>query len=268
LHIQDGEYQMVRNLAPSEFNAGSVAYEPRSRDLGFRVEVFSPTANASGSVQVVNLPAQAALTPVWPAAPPVKPAASFAETELPAGKRATGRSEPSAPAPVAVKKEDVQASPVKSSDGSDAAAAVKREPAPPAELPKEPEAAVPEPTVRVWTEVVAGSLPGRLVGKVPLLRRLRKTAKASSPAPLVQAQPVLSDLAKKSVTGPVAADVRVNVGETGVVESAELVGHSDPLNVAVANSALAAAVRWTFEPARSEEAAVASKVILHFRFTP
>ncbi len=277
LHIQDGEYQMVRNLAPSEFNAGSVAYEPRSRDVSFRVEVFSPTANASGSVQVVNLPAPAALTPVWPAATAVKPPASYAETELPASKTATGRSEANAPAPV-VKKEDTQTSAVKSSDGSDVGAAVKREPSPPADLAKEPKAAVaeraasptpvPEPTVRVWTEVVAGSLPGRLVGKVPLLRRLRKSAKASSPAPLVQAQPVLTDLAKKSITAPVAADVRVDVGETGMVESAELVGHSDPLNVAVANAALAAAVRWTFEPARSDEAAVASKVILHFRFTP
>src|SRR5665213_793042 len=73
LHIQDGEYQMVRNLAPAEFNGGNVAYEPRSRDVSFRVELFSPTGNANGSVQVVNLPAQTALTPIRPAEPTFKP---------------------------------------------------------------------------------------------------------------------------------------------------------------------------------------------------
>src|SRR6185369_12527571 len=69
LHIQDGEYQMVRNLTPSEFNAGSFVYEARSRDVSFRVDVSSPTANASGLVQVVNLPVQPAMTPVRPAEP-------------------------------------------------------------------------------------------------------------------------------------------------------------------------------------------------------
>ena len=31
---------------------------------------------------------------------------------------------------------------------------------------------------------------------------------------------------------------------------------------------LAAAVRWTFEPARADHLAVSSRVILHFRFAP
>ncbi len=281
LHIQDGEYQMLRNLAPTEFNAGNVAYEPRSRDVSFRVEVFSPTANASGSVQVVNLAAQAVPAPVRPPEPVVKPSATHPATDLPANKTAAARSETAAPVPVATEKEDIQTSavnPVKSPDARDAAAAVRRDPSSPADLAQEPKTPVaeraaspipvPEPTVRVWTEPVAGSSWGRLVGKVPLVRRLRKPAKTLAPAPIFQAQPVLTNPVKQSITRPVAVDVRVDVGETGAVESAELIEFSDALNVAVANSALAAAVRWTFEPARSEEVAVASKVILHFRFMP
>ena len=173
-------------------------------------------------------------------------------------------------------KEDKPTSGVKSSVGSSAAADVKREPLPAAEVAKEPitpvveRAARPiaEPKVRVWTEAVAESSWGRLVGKVRLVRRLRKTGKITAPAPRFQAQPILPELAKQSIERPVAVDVRVDVGENGAVESAELVGFSDALNVAVANSALAAAARWTFEPARSEDGAVASKLILHFRFTP
>jgi TonB family protein len=70
------------------------------------------------------------------------------------------------------------------------------------------------------------------------------------------------------MTRPVSVDVKVSVGESGIVEDAEVIDFGDPLGVALANSALAAARRWTFEPARVEDLAVSSKVILHFRFTP
>ncbi|HSR05850.1 MAG TPA: energy transducer TonB, partial [Bryobacteraceae bacterium] len=278
MHIEDGEYQMVRNLAPSEFKAGSVAYEPRSRDVSFRVEVFSPTANASGLVQVVNLPAQAAVTPVQPPERLFKPSARYPAAELPASKPSAARLEPTAAVPAVKEKEEVSSTALRSSNGADTASVVKRDTSPPTDFGKEPPSPsaerpaspvpVPEPSVRVWPEAVAGSSWGRLVGKVPLVRRLRKTAKISTPAPIIQAQPVLTSAAKQSVTRPVSVDVRVDVGQSGLVESAEVVEFSDPLNVALTNSALAAAVRWTFEPARSDEIAVPSKVILHFRFTP
>ena len=53
-----------------------------------------------------------------------------------------------------------------------------------------------------------------------------------------------------------------------MVDSAEVIEFSDPFNGALVNSALAAAVRWTFEPARADHLAVSSRVILHFRFAP
>ena len=270
LHIQDGEYQMVRNLTPSEFNAGSFVYEARSRDVSFRVDVSSPTANASGLVQVVNLPVQPAMTPVRPAEPLLKPSSP--------SKAFIARSEAAAAVSVAKEKEEIRPSAVRSSNGTDTATVISRDASPPADFPKEPQppiaeqpaspSAVQEPSVRIWTEAVTGSPWGRMVGKIPLVRRLRKPAKTSTPAPIFQAQPVLTNSAKQSITRPASVDVRVEVGESGVVESAEVIEFSDPLNEALVNSALAAAVRWTFEPARSEDVAVASKMILHFRFTP
>jgi Gram-negative bacterial TonB protein C-terminal len=276
LHIQDGDYQMVRNLAPLEFNAGSVSYQPKSHDVTFRVDVSSPTASASGTVQVVNLSAPAT-APVRPAQPLLTPSARYAAAELLPSKSPLARSEAAAAVPVA-EKEEIRPSAVNSSNGSDTVSVIRRDASPAIEFDKEARPPVVEragspiavagPTVRVWPEAVVGSAWGRLVGKVPLLRRLRKAAKILTPAPIFQAQPVLTNPAKQSITGPVSVDVRVDVGESGVVENAELVEFSDPLNVALTNSALAAAVRWTFEPARSDDLAVPSKVILHFRFTP
>ncbi len=282
LHIQDGDYQLVKNISPSELSAGSVAYEPRGHDLGFRVEVSSPTASASGIVQVVNLPAAAVPIATRPA-PLVKPSAEKRVTEVaPPHAPIPLRSEASTAAPAEdvpkEKKENIPPSGSRTSEGTEVAASLRRDAAPTTDFAKGPRTvaaerpaapvSAPEPTIRVWPEAVPDTLGVRLIGKVPLLRRLRKPAKVSTPAPIVQVLPVLTKPAKDSITGPVSVDVKVDVAESGVVEKAEVTQFSDPLNVALTNSALAAAVRWKFEPARSEDLAVPSKVILHFRFTP
>ncbi len=229
--------------------------------MSFRVDVSSPTANASGLVQVVNL-SPPAPAPVPAAEPLVEPSAKSTATESSPGK--TLATVPAAP--VGIEKEENRATDNGSSAGSDAVPSVKSDTSPAKVTDKEPQPAiaeraaspapVQEPTVRVWTEAVAGSPWGRLVGKVPLLRRLKKTAKITTPAPIFQAQPVLTDPAKDSITRPVSVKwtCGVDVAESGVVESAEVVEFSDPLNGALVNSALAAAVRWTFNAARSGEA--------------
>ena len=67
---------------------------------------------------------------------------------------------------------------------------------------------------------------------------------------------------------PVAVNVKVRVAESGTVMLAEVEDYGDPPNWRLAAAALDAARRWTFEPARVEDTAVPSDVILHFRFTP
>jgi outer membrane biosynthesis protein TonB len=63
-------------------------------------------------------------------------------------------------------------------------------------------------------------------------------------------------------------NVKVRVAESGAVMLAEVEDYGDPPNWRLAAAALDAARRWTFEPARVEDTAVPSDVILHFRFTP
>ena len=277
LHIQDGNYRIDRTLVLSELRAGNVTYEPKSREVIFSMDVSSPTANATGSVQVVNLSPQ----------PPIaqtRPAETLQE-QLPGYSRPeSSRSKTSAltlaapPVPRVRDTEDTQPSALGSVERTEAAPVVRPESAPALDTATEARSSVVEgagiprsvqgPFVRVSIELIAGSRFERLLGKVPLVRRLRKPVKILGPGAIFQAQPILTDLAKQSITRPVSVDVKVNVSESGVVEDAEVIDVGDPLSEELANSALAAARRWTFEPARAEELKVPSKVILHFHFTP
>ena len=123
-----------------------------------------------------------------------------------------------------------------------------------------------QPTVEVLSEPISGSRLGHLVGKIPVLRRLRKQDRGVAPVPVFEARPVLKTPDKENLIQPVSVDVKVNVGETGTVTYAEVTKYGDPPNWNIANAALAAAQRWTFEPARIEDTPVSSEVVLHFRF--
>jgi len=62
--------------------------------------------------------------------------------------------------------------------------------------------------------------------------------------------------------------VKVYVGESGAVDDAEVVDYGDPLNLTLANAALAAARNWTFAPSRVDDIPVASQLIIRFYFSP
>ncbi len=107
-----------------------------------------------------------------------------------------------------------------------------------------------------------------MVGKVPLLRRLKGHDNVTAPVPVYQAQPSLKLPGQQRVTEPVLVDVKVDVAESGKVSEAEIVAYGEPPNFSLANAALAAARQWTFKPARTEDLPVSSQVVLHFRFQP
>jgi TonB family protein len=68
---------------------------------------------------------------------------------------------------------------------------------------------------------------------------------------------------------PVAIGVKVQVGESGAVNDAEVVDYGDdPMSPTLANAALAAARNWTFEPSRVDDIPVASQLIIRFYFSP
>ena len=59
LHVRDGDYQSDRDLAISEVRSGSIAYEPRSEDVFFRLDVYSGAPTATGSVRMISAPRNA-----------------------------------------------------------------------------------------------------------------------------------------------------------------------------------------------------------------
>ena len=282
LHIEDGDSRSDRDLARSELDAGSIIYEPKSSELIFRLDVYSAGPNATGLVQVMNLSARPALAPNLSGAPKFKPATKLeARTELVSAR-------PSAKTSVKTgekteerkdEKEEVRPAATRASDRTETSSLDTRETSAATAVerpsPRQSDAvrsAVPasgrEPSVHVLTEPVSGSRLGRLVGKVPVLRRLRKPAKFAEAVPVFQAKPAIRLPDHQSLIRPVSVGVKVYVGESGAVQSAEVVEYGKPPDFGLANAALAAARLWTFEPARLEDAPVSSEVILHFNFTP
>lgn len=306
LHIQDGGLQSDRDLAPSEFDAGSITYEPKSSELTFRLDVYSVQPHATGSVQVVNFSSQ----PANPAAPPAGPNIQAAPKHPPYAllpvltsvARTESDSTPPPAAPLLAKKDETEEIRSPALSPTDEVKEEFRTPVPRSSEKRSPEktetivldtrvAAPPivvgspqprlpvpegitaplphrEPSVDVVPEPVSGSRLGHLVGKVPLLRKLRKQDRFTEPVPVNQVQPSFGMLRPQSLVRPASVGVKVYVGESGTVKAAEVVEYGDPPNFNLANAALAAARLWTFKPARLEDAAVSSEVILHFRFNP
>jgi len=290
LHIEDGNAQSDRDLDPSQLSAGSITYEPKSPDVSFRMDVYSTQPNASGLVQVMNLPAQAAIPRNVPATPERKPTAPPPATHAPAhipiaqaeaappqvqtAQVASPAAKVVSPAPstasIATGSAVPPAAPsfVEASSIERSSATPRRSPTSDAAVPSPAAAAQHDPSIAMVAEPVSDSRLVRVIGKVPLLRRLRKQEKTTAAVPVYQAQPTLRSADKKGLVQPSAVAVKVYVAESGAVKRAEVVEFGDPPNWDLANASLAAARKWTFNPARLDDMAVSSEVILHFRFNP
>ena len=293
LHIEDGNAQMDRDLGPSQLSAGSITYEPKSPDVTFRMDVFSTQPNASGLVQVMNLPAQATIPQNVPAAPGHKPLAppAVATPAVAAPAPAPVPAQiPVAQVPVQVVKvvspvlPPASITPASPIPAASASSTERKEPPvidrpsvpalrspvadAPAPTPTPARAAQRDPSIAMVAEPISDSRLVRVIGKVPLLRRLKKQEKMTAAVPVYQAQPTLRPLDKQGLLQPASVAVKVYVAESGAVKRAEVLEFGDPPNWSLANASLAAAQKWTFHPARLDDMAVSSEVILHFRFNP
>ena len=307
LHVQDGEIQVDRILTASDLSTGSIAYEPKNSELAFRLDVYSADPHATGLVQVMNLPAHLQVPPSHPAESPIQPGAGRPpDTRRPA-LTPVARLEPVVAPPVARTDEVVEIpsalskpadeveheipasapytaakTAIKSSEPQDPPAPKASESLPQqrATIAKERSVPIPDtptintaiantgPSVNIIAEPVSGSIVGRAIEKVPLLRRLKHRDNVAAPVPVYQVQPSLRLPNQQHLTGPVSVDVKVDVAESGIVRNAEIMEYGDPPNFSLANAALAAARQWTFQPAREEDLPVSSEVILHFHFNP
>jgi hypothetical protein len=299
LHIQDGDQQSDRELTPSEFMGGQFTYQPQHPAVTFRLNVYAGEPNAIGVVQVmVPLPPitePPSIAPVTRLAqngrpslqPPVKPIARAREP--------LAQPAPTVQSTVQVNDKKVQKDQniedrppaVRSSDASEiitvaaTSPLVARETSVPTGFDESRQrsgvaekndisTSGRELTVKALTTPVPSSRFGRLFGKIPLVGRMRKPAKAveAFAVPVHQAQPIVRLPNDQQLTRPVAVGVKVYVGESGAVNDAEVVDYGDPLNLTLANAALAAARNWTFTPSRIDDIPVASQLIIHFYFSP
>lgn len=288
LHIEDGDYQTDRHLAQRDLQDGAFTYQPRSSGVLFQIELYSQQPSAFGLAQAANLvrapsaPVESARTEATKFRSPESPSRSLVsvDKEVFSPNRATGAS-PTAKAlsysatqsqpaetihertgaesnhPTLTPAESPTLAPVESTALASPAEAVSR----PAEAPGR------RLSVDVSTEPVSASLLGRVVEKIPLLRRTRRPASVA-PIPVYEAQPLLGSQESKRIAEPVSIGVKVSVGETGTVKDAEVVDYGEPPNWSAANAALEAARRWTFQPARIDDAPVPGEVVLRFRFNP
>jgi TonB family protein len=264
LYITDGAHQSHLDLDPLQLTSGVVSYWPETQDVTFRLEVFSPGGVTSDSLRVVG-----GLAPTPAPSPAVKtarPAAAVTRREASASRMEVADTRPSPfalPAPPPPPPAVSAPTPVPAA----AAAAAPRETAP---LPVTKAAPLRKTAdVSVVAEPVAESRMGRVVGKIPLIRRLHKKRPAFvPPTPIKQVRPVLNARAGRELTRPVPVDVKVYVAESGQVRYAELLSDSTRAHRELATAAVYAARRWEFEPARLGDDKAPGEVILHFRFAP
>jgi hypothetical protein len=292
LHIEDGNAQTDRDLSPSQLSAGSMTYEPKSQDVTFRMDVYSTQPNASGLVQVVNLPAAAEIPRIVPAAAERKPFAPqaiatptpvhtpIAQAPITQVPNQTAKvvgpvlpavsTTPASPIPAAAPGSVERTEPAVADRpvAERPSTATRRPPITDAPIPSPAPTVQSDPSIDMVAEPISDSRLVRVIGKVPLLRRLRKQEQTTAAVPMYQAQPTLRTLDRQGLVQPTSVAVKVYVAESGAVKRAEVVELGDPPNWSLANASLVAARKWTFQPARLDDMVVSSEVILHFRFNP
>ena len=128
-----------------------------------------------------------------------------------------------------------------------------------------PKAAV-EPFSTVTFEAVTESHLGGVMDKMPLLRRLRRTADFVPPRPVQETTPTVPEELLRTLRTEVPLDVRVYINKSGKVEYAELLSDVTAENRDFASLAVFNARHWEFKPAQSETRVVPGRAMLHYRF--
>jgi TonB family protein len=124
--------------------------------------------------------------------------------------------------------------------------------------------AVPLPRAAVTAEPVRISVLRRAIGTVPGLGFLKKRKRDDEDYIPPRALELIAPQVPSLVSEDVPVRVKVKVAESGEVASAELVTRN--VGPSFARAAIEAARRSSFAPAKLEEKAVASEMILNFRF--
>lgn len=120
-------------------------------------------------------------------------------------------------------------------------------------------------TVTVEAVAFTESRLSRIASKVPLLRRLHRTAEFLPPKPVRESTPVVPAELRRAVK-EVPLDVHAFIDESGKVTYAEILSSFSEADRGLASVAVFDARRWQFRPAQLGRDTVPSEMILHYRF--
>jgi periplasmic protein TonB len=243
--IADGLDESKLELTREQVRTGTLDYKPLTGDVNFRMQV----GDFAESLRVIGEPPQtpavtAALEPIPPPAEPVrKPKRQKSEPVVreipqaaaPAREQTVERSrviEPPAPPQIALGPARLERPPL---------------PSRPIETPKVVATVEPPPSNPIKKVFRWMKIPG-----------LRKDKDFTPPRPIRQVQPHVA------VMEPTSVAVRVAIDYKGNVWDAEML--TKDVDSKLGLSAIQAAKRWRFEPARMDDKPVASDVVVRFRF--
>lgn len=272
LWIMDGAEQRRLELDIQQLRTGSITYWPGSVDVNFRMELHEPDRSTAESVRSVG-------------APPLQPAVAAEAAKLAGAGATQGMAERTQRKPRRFESTELPGEveagqPARLPEPSKTDSAVMLPPperpspftpAIPAPLPSsvqpKPPASVPS-AVTVSVARPEKSKLGRVVGRIPLLRRLRRERPEAlvPPRPLQQVMPSVSPELVRRMHSEMLVGVRVYVNETGHVEYAEPVSEAEGMERELSTLAVYAARKWRFAPARVNDQAAPSELVLQFRF--
>jgi hypothetical protein len=118
----------------------------------------------------------------------------------------------------------------------------------------------------VTFEAVTEPHSGGVMGKIPLLRRLRRGPDFVPPRPVQETTPTVPEKLRRTLRTEVPVDVRVYINKSGKVDFAELLSDITVANHDFASLAVFDARHWEFEPARSGRRIVPGQALLRYRF--
>jgi hypothetical protein len=124
----------------------------------------------------------------------------------------------------------------------------------------------PEPYSTVTVEAVTESRLSRIVGKIPLVRRLHRTSEFLPPRPVRETTPTMPAELRRTLKSEVPLDVRAYVDKSGKVTYAEMLSNVTEADRGLASMAVFNARHWEFTPAQLGGHIVPGQVILHYRF--
>lgn len=280
LQIEDGSQSHTTELGSTDLAKGSILYKPTAADVNFRLTMYDRDGSTltdrvrfiDGSKQLTIADASASSHAKPPAMPdsdePDALPSNFAEANsVPATPRQTVQMP--LEAPVVTASVDPDGTRLPTDLGTPQAAAFQPKPAPAESTP---------PGAATTTTASPGVAPGSSANNVPSPQTLRAPASSSTaspapidtapryvpPRPLTTVTPNLAMFGGSQLAGIKEIQIEVDIDTSGHVTGARAVNKGQSVSWVVVAAVIAAAKKWTFEPAKMGGRVVPAKHMIVF----